>query len=292
MNTPLRVALITGGNRGIGFATAQHLAAQGVMVILGARDQQRGTASAERIRMTTPGANVSVMHLDLASLASIRAFADRYRASGFPLHILINNAAVVGLGKEMLFTADGFEIQFGTSHLGHFLLTNLLLPIITASAPARVITVSSIRHFPRRFPKGGPDFDYDNLMGQKYYNNMTFYDNVKLANIWFAYELQRRLAGTGITSVAVCPGFVPETIAMSRQGLARWFYRDALQLIPGARPATTSGAEIAQLATDPQLAGVGGKFYHNGAELRSSAESYDLARAQQLWAFSAQITGL
>ena len=290
METFEQVAIVTGGNRGIGFETAKALAARGVHVIIAARNRERGEAALASLRSAIANAQVDVMEIDLASLASVRRFAEQYQARGLPLHILINNAGYIGLDKQIHLTQDGFELEFGTNHLGHFLLTNLLLPILKASAPARVITVSSIRHMKGKAGKGA-DFDFGNLKGEKWYDPRIFYNNTKLANIWFAYELQRRLAGTGVTSVAACPGFVPETLGAAKTGFARWFYSKALMLIPAARTADVSGKELADLALNPEFAGVGGKFYADGKEIRSSDESYDEAKAKRLWDLSTEWTG-
>ena len=135
--------------------------------------------------------------------------AAAFQAKGYPLHVLINNAGGSIAGKQASFSTDGFELTLATNHLGHFLLTNLLLANLKRSAPARVITVSSQLHIPGYAGGKPPDFDYDNLKGEKYYNANVFYRNSKLANMWFTYELQRRLTGTGVTSNAVCPASYP-----------------------------------------------------------------------------------
>jgi len=212
-----RVAMITGGNSGIGFITASKLAAQGFHVILASRNQQSSTQAIARMQASNPNASVESLPLDLASFASVRQCAAAFLAKGYPLHLLINNAGGSVPGKQASFTTDGFEMTLGTNHLGHFLLTNLLLDVLKRSAPARVITVSSRLHDPAYRGRPWPDFDYDNLKGEKYYDPQVFYRNSKLANIWFAYELNRRLMGTGVTSNAVCPGFVPEAIGARRR---------------------------------------------------------------------------
>ena len=147
-NNQRRVAMITGGNSGIGFATASKLAAQGFHVILASRNQQTSAQAIARIRAGNPNASVESIPLDLASFAAVRQCAAAFQAKGYPLHVLINNAGGSIPGKQARFTADGFELTFGTNHLGHFLLTNLLLDDLKRSAPARVITVSSQLHIP------------------------------------------------------------------------------------------------------------------------------------------------
>ena len=288
-----RVAMITGGNSGIGFATATKLAAHGFHVILASRNQQSSAQAIARIQASQPEAAVESIPLDLASFASVRACAAAFQAKGYPLHVLINNAGGAVPGKQASFTADGFELTFGTNHLGHFLLTNLLLENLKQSAPARVITVSSELHNPAYAGGPPPDFDYDNLKGEKYYNPQVFYRNSKLANMWFAYELQRRLAGTGVTSNAVCPGFVPEAIAARRKSpLAKFFYAQLLARMPFARSLEQASDSYMVAATDPALEGVGGKFIVDGKEKRSSDDSYDEEKARRLWERSEAWCGL
>jgi NAD(P)-dependent dehydrogenase (short-subunit alcohol dehydrogenase family) len=229
------------------------------------------------------------MRLDLASLDDVRRFAADYLASGLPLHALINNAGAIGLGKDIQFTSDGFELEFGINHLGHFLLTDLLLPVLKASAPSRVITVSSIRHIPGKGGQGAK-FDFDNLKGEKWYDPRLFYNNTKLANVWFTYELQRRLAGTGADAIAACPGFVPQTLGATKSGASRFFYDRVLTLIPAARAAEVSGEELADLAMKPGIPG--GTFWADGRAMRSSDESYDVAKAHKLWVASADLVGM
>ena len=289
----LHVAMITGGNSGIGFATARKLAAKGFHVILASRNQQTSAQAMARIRASQPNASVESIPLDLASFASVRQCAAAFQAKGYPLHVLINNAGGSNPGKQARFTADGFELTFGTNHLGHFLLTNLLLDDLKRSAPARVITVSSQLHIPGYGGGPPPDFDYDNLKGEKYYNANIFYRNSKLANMWFTYELQRRLKGTGVTSNAVCPGFVPAAIADRRTSpIERFMYKQILARMPFARSLEQASASYLFTATDPALEGVGGKFIVDGKERRSSDESYDEQKARRLWDLSWAWCGL
>jgi len=279
-----RVALITGGNSGIGFATASKLAAQGFHVILASRNQQTSARAIERMCADNPDASVESIPLDLASFAAVRQCAAAFQAKGYPLHVLINNAGGSVAGKQASFSTDGFELTLATNHLGHFLLTNLLLANLKRSAPARVITVSSQLHIPGYAGGKPPDFDYDNLKGEKYYNANVFYRNSKLANMWFTYELQRRLTGTGVTSNAVCPGFVPEAIADRRTSpIDRFMYGQVLARMPFARSVEQASASYLIAATDPQLEGIGGKFITDGKERRSSDESYDEQKARRLW---------
>ena len=292
-SSQIRVAMITGGNSGIGFATASKLATQGFHVILASRNQQASAQAMARMRASNPNASVESIPLDLASFAAVRQCAAVFQSKGYPLHLLINNAGGSIPGKQASFTTDGFEMTLGTNHLGHFLLTNLLLDDLKRSAPARVITVSSRLHNPDY--AGGPhvDFDYDNLKGEKYYNPQVFYRNSKLANMWFAYELNRRLIGTGVTSNAVCPGFVPQAIGDRRKSLLeRFFYRQVMARMPFARSLEQASSSYLIAATDPRYAEVGGKLIADGQEVSSSAESYDEQKAHRLWELSRVWCGL
>ena len=289
---PQRVAMITGGNSGIGFATASKLAAKGFHVILASRNQQKSADAMARMRAANPNASVESIPLDLASFAAIRQCAATFQAKGYPLHILINHAGGSFPGKQARFTVDGFEMTFGTNHLGHFLLTNLLLDALKRSEPSRVITVSSQLHVPGYGGGPRPDFDYGNLKAEKYYNPQVFYKNSKLANMWFAYELQRRLAGSGVTSNAVCPGFVPESIAERRKSLIeRWLYGEVLARMPFARSLEQASSSFVFVATDPRYETFGGKFIVDRKEINSSDESYDVEKARRLWEASAQWCG-
>ena len=288
-----RVALITGGNSGIGFATASKLVAGGFHVILASRNQATSAQACGRLRAANPNASVESIPLDLASFAAVRQCAAAFQAKGYPLHVLINNAGGSIPGKHARLTADGFELTLGTNHLGHFLLTHLLLDDLQRSAPARVITVSSQLHIPGYAGGPPPDFDYDNLKGEKYYNAAIFYRNSKLANMWFTYELQRRLAGAGVTSNAVCPGFVPAAIGDRRTApIVRFLYQQILARMPFARSLEQASASYLIAATDPRLEGVGGKFIVDGKARRSSDDSYDEHKARRLWEMSEVWCGL
>ena len=291
--TPSRVAMITGGNSGIGFATVRKLTARGFHVIMASRNQQTSAQAIARIKADQPNASVESIPLDLASFASVRQCAAAFQTKDYALHVLINNAGGSIKGKQASFTEDGFEMTFGTNHLGHFLLTNLLLDNLKQSAPARVITVSSQRHIPGYGGGPGAKFDYDNLKGEKFYDSATFYNNSKLANMWFTYELQRRLTGSGVTSNAVCPGFVPEAIGDRRtSAFDRLLYRKILPRMPFARTLDQASSSYLLAATDPRWEGIGGKFIVDGNERRSSDESYDEAKARKLWDVSWTWCGL
>ncbi|MGH8862493.1 MAG: SDR family NAD(P)-dependent oxidoreductase, partial [Jatrophihabitantaceae bacterium] len=205
-----RVAVITGGNSGIGRAAATALAEHGARVVLACRNPGRAEATARRITSALPGAQADAAELDLSSMDSVRAFADAW--SG-PLDMLVNNAGVMAPPRRAR-TADGFELQFGTNHLGHFVLTGLLLPALAASGDARVVTVASIAHH-------GAGEDVIDANATPDYDPQHAYSNSKLANLLFADELQRQIVVRGVpmSSVAAHPGVAATGLASDRQGM-------------------------------------------------------------------------
>ena len=184
-----RLAVVTGANTGLGFETARVLAARGASVVLAVRDTEKGKRAAARIAGTAPGANVTVQHLDLASLESVRAAAAELRARHPRIDLLINNAGVMFTPQQA--TRDGFELQLATNHLGHFALTGLLLPQMLPVPGSRVVTVSSTAHRLRA------RINFDDLQSERSYSKVAAYSQSKLANLMFTYELQRRLSGAG-----------------------------------------------------------------------------------------------
>src|SRR5919112_5296047 len=195
-----RHAIVTGANSGLGLVTARELARAGAAVVMACRNLDKGHAAVEQVRAAVPGAQLQLEELDLASLASVRAFAERYRATHDGLDLLINNAGVMAPPRRR--TADGFELQFGTNHLGHFLLTMLLLDLMEGREDARVVTLSRTAHTMGRVA-------FDNLGGDRRYFRWRAYGQSKLANLMFALELDRRLraAGSTIKSLAAHPGY-------------------------------------------------------------------------------------
>ena len=207
-----RRAIVTGGNGGLGLQTALELARRGAHVVLAVRDTSKGRTAAERITAQAAGASVEVQELDLADQASIRAFADREEAAGAPLDLLINNAGIMATPPRH--TADGFELQFGTNHLGHFALTGRLLGRLKAADAPRVVTISSAMH---RIGK----IDFDDLNSERRYSPWPAYGQSKLANLLFARELQRRAdaAGLPLRSLAAHPGYSATHLQTTGPGL-------------------------------------------------------------------------
>jgi NAD(P)-dependent dehydrogenase (short-subunit alcohol dehydrogenase family) len=278
------VAVVTGANSGIGYETARALAAKGARVVLACRSSDRGSDAESRIRAAVPGADVRFKALDLASLASVEAFAKEFVAEESRLDLLCNNAGIMmpPLGR----TADGFELQFGTNHLGHFALTGRLLDPIRASGRARVICVSSLAHFSGRL-------NFDDLNWQRSYNAISAYGRSKLANLLFTRELHRRFEAAGIAALAAAahPGSTRTNLQQHwklMEGLVKVFSQGAAD---GALPTLYAGT-----ASDVR----GGEYFGPSGFMgcfgspdraRSSALSKDRALARRLWEASEELTG-
>ncbi|HEY9305014.1 MAG TPA: SDR family NAD(P)-dependent oxidoreductase, partial [Mycobacterium sp.] len=286
-----RVAVITGANTGIGFESAAALARHRAVVVLGVRNIDKGDQAAARITAVSEHAKVAVQQLDLTSLASVTAAADAIKAAHPRIDLLINNAGVMMTPKST--TKDGFELQLGTNHFGHFALTGLLLDHLLSVEGSRVVTISSLGHRIRA------STDFDNLRAEPRYDRAAAYGRSKLANLLFTYELQRRLAAKAAPTIAVAahPGG-------SRTGLGRnapTWVRVAMNVVG---PLLFQSAEMGALptlraATDPQVRG--GQYYGPGglAEQRgypklvqSSAQSHDPELQRRLWAVSEESTGV
>ncbi len=274
-DTQGRTFLVTGGNTGIGRATALALAQRGGRVYIACRSVSKGEAAAADIRAATGNDSVGVLPLDLADLDSVRSCAADFLARGEPLHVLVNNA---GLGGARGVTRQGFELTFGVNHLGHFLLTNALLGRITDSAPARVVTVSSDSHY----AAGGIDFDALRRPARGI-TGMHEYAVSKLCNVLFTQELARRTAGTGVTTYAVHPGVVASDIWRR----VPWPVRP---IITRRMLTVTQGAETSlYCATSPDVAEDSGKFYDKCAERAPNpVATPELGR--QLWERSEEWT--
>lgn len=268
-----RTYLITGANTGIGYATALELARRGGRVHIACRSREKGEAAAAAIAATTSPALVSYLRLDLADLASVREAAAAFLALGEPLHVLINNAGVAGQRGS---TNDGFELTFGVNHLGHFALANALLPVIRASAPARIVIVSSEAHYTAK------GIDFDALRRRtKSLTGLPEYAVAKLCNVLHAQELARREAttGAGVTTYVLHPGVIASDIWRRVPWPAR-------QLMTRRMLTTDQGARTSlYCATAPELAQTTGRFYDNCQEKEpSQLATPDLAA--RLWTHS------
>jgi len=275
-----RTCLVTGANRGIGLATAHGLAALGARVALIARDQIAGEAAAAEIRRASGNEAVDLLLADLSSQASIRTLAEEVLARYRRIHVLVNNAGVITRRRTL--TVDGIETQFAVNHLAYFLLTNLLLDRIRISAPARVVVVASDAHWTHRL-------EFDDLQLARRWRPVRAYSQTKLANVLFAYELARRLSGTGVTVNCVHPGGIATKLLASAFPLPAistpLVYRFA------GTPAQGADTPI-WLATAPEVEEVTGKYFVRRKMVPSSATTYDLVTARRLWDESARLTGL
>lgn len=272
-----KLAMVTGGNTGIGIWTVIGLAKQGAQVIMVARNQQRGEEALRLARETAGSDEITLMVADLASLASIRALAAAFKAQYSQLDVLVNNAAIIPEQRRV--TGDGLEEQFQVNHLAPFYLTHLLLDALKASRAARVVNVSSQLH-------ANGELHWDDLQSEVNYSGWQVYCNTKLYNVLFTYELARHLAGTGITANALHPGVIETNL--SRE-IRRGSYGGYITLNPAAeRGAATS----LHLATSPEVEGVTGKYFDNLREKQSSPRSHDAEAARRLWAVSAAMVGV
>ena len=251
--TEQKIALVTGGNRGLGRATAEKLARAGCVVVITARKVAEGEQAAADIRAAVPGADVRALAVDLSSLSSVRAFADGFRAGFDRLDVLVCNAGVMQQSKERALSADGHEVTFATNHLGHFLLVNLLLDVLQQSH-ARVVVVSSRLHLPGS-QGDAVDFDFDDVDLAHGYSPMRAYKNSKLCNVWFAYELQRRVGDRGVVVSAVCPNFVPATVAEGSHGVTRFLMKHVLSHMPFAHSVDEATDTFVKAALDESVAG-------------------------------------
>jgi retinol dehydrogenase-14 len=276
-----KTALVTGATSGIGLEASLQLARQGARVLMVGRDPTRTEAAAADVSARSGSKDVLHLLCDFSAQAEIRKLAEAILTRVDRLHILVNNAG--GVHKTRRLTVDGIEATFAVNHLGYFLLTSLLRERLVKRAPARVVTVASIGH--RR-----GTLDFDDLGFERGYGVMKAYTRSKLANVLFAAELSRRLAGTGVTSNSLHPGAVATNIW---SGAPLWakpiiylFFRPSFISVPeGARG-------MVMLATDPALEGVTGKYYENGQAVDPAPLARDEALAKRLWDVSAALTSL
>lgn len=293
-----KIAVVTGANSGLGFQTTLELARQGASVILACRDQAKTQAAIQQIKQIVPSAKLEFMALDLADLNSVAAFAAAFKANHSRLDMLFNNAGVMALPEVR--TRQGFEMQIGTNHLGHFALVGQLLDLLLATPWARIINTASLAH---TFAARGLDFD-DLNWERKPYKKWDAYGASKLANLLFTYELQRRLSksGAGLIAVAAHPGYASTNLQLAGPDMEKSFLSRSLMQLGNAVL-----AQPAERGAFPQLyAGTmadvrGGEYYGPDGfrQLRgyprkvgSNAASRDEKAAAKLWALSEQLTGV
>jgi protochlorophyllide reductase len=288
-----RIALITGANSGLGLESARALLARGATVVLGCRSRRRGQEAREALRPAVAGGGVDVLELNLADLASVRQAADWLADQYGRLDLLLNNAGVMGTPRMV--TRDGFELQFGTNHLGHFALTTALLPLMEGRPDARVVTVTSGAQYFGRIA-------FDDLQGERHYDRWAAYGQSKLANVMFALELQARLAaaGSSVSSLAAHPGLArtnlqPASVAAAGSRLEGFAYRlldplfqsAAMGALPQLRAATAATAQGGEHYGPDRLSGMRGW----PTLCRVAPAALDAGQRGRLWQVSAALTG-
>jgi NAD(P)-dependent dehydrogenase (short-subunit alcohol dehydrogenase family) len=287
-----RLAVVTGANSGLGKSIARELGRAGATVIIAVRNTDKGEQAAADIRRDVAAADLSVQRLDLADLASVRSFAEAFGAAHDRLDLLVNNAGIMAPPRRL--TADGFESQIGTNHLGHFALTGLLLPALLAAPTPRVVTMSSEAHWIGKIR-------FDDLQSEHGYNNWRAYGQSKLANLMFCFELARRAAeaDTGLVSVAAHPGYAATNLQFA--GPARWYERTFMAI---GNKVYAQSADMGALpglyaATYPDLPSgsfVGPDGFLGGRGhphvVSAAAKAYDRESWTRLWELSEQLTGV
>ncbi len=273
-----KVCLITGGTGGIGKETALGLARLGAVVVIVGRDVARAQAAVADIKARSGNDVVSAMIADLSSQAEVRRLAREFMAAHDRLDVLVNNAGAV-YGKRVL-TVDGIEMTLAVNHLAYFLLTNLLLPLLKRSAPARIVSVSSEAQRAGRI-------DFDDLQRARRYRAFEAYSQSKLANVVWTYELARRIEGSGVTANCVHPGAVATGFGRNNSGLWRVLFR---VLAPFMRTPERGAATSIYLAASPEIEGISGKYFSDRKPIRSNKQSYDPELARRLWLASEELT--
>uniref|UniRef100_H0XZD1 Polyprenol dehydrogenase n=1 Tax=Otolemur garnettii TaxID=30611 RepID=H0XZD1_OTOGA len=284
---PDRVAIVTGGTDGIGYATARYLARLGMHVIIAGNNESKAQEIVSRIKEETLNSKVEFLYCDLASMRSVRQFVQNFQMKKIPLHVLVNNAGVMMVPERR--TQDGFEEHIGVNYLGHFLLTNLLLDTLKASGSpghsARVLTVSSATHYVG-------ELNMDDLQSRKNYSPHGAYAQSKLALVFFSYHLQRLLAAEGshVTANVVDPGVVNTDLYRH----VFWGTRLVQKLLGWLLFKTPDEGAWTSVyaAVTPDLEGVGGRYLYNEKETTSLKVTYDQKLQQQLWATSCEMTGV
>jgi retinol dehydrogenase-12 len=275
-----KVCLVTGASDGIGKVAAGALARMGATVVLVGRNQAKTSAVVDEIKKQTGNQRVEYLLADLSDQAQVRRLAESFQQHHDQLDVLINNAGAIFLSRQV--SADDYEMTFALNHLAYFLLTNLLLDLIKASAPARIVNTSSAAHH-------GARLDFDNLQNERGYSGFSVYGQTKLANLYFTYELARRLEGSQVTANALHPGFVATSFGKNNGSVPGFFF--SMSHIAAISP--EEGAEtIVYLATSPEVEGVSGKYFYKKKVEHSSQISYDQDIARRLWQVSLNLTGL
>eukprot|EP00013_Stygamoeba_regulata_P020153 CAMPEP_0177648900 /NCGR_PEP_ID=MMETSP0447-20121125/11080_1 /TAXON_ID=0 /ORGANISM="Stygamoeba regulata, Strain BSH-02190019" /LENGTH=320 /DNA_ID=CAMNT_0019151583 /DNA_START=113 /DNA_END=1075 /DNA_ORIENTATION=+ len=291
-----KVAIVTGGYGGIGLETSKALSAAGALVVVAGRNPDTGKQAVEEINAQSPTKNTEFLHLDLSSLESVRKSAEEFKARHQQLHILVNNAGIMACPFTK--TVDGFESQFATNHLGPFLFTTLLMPVLLASAPARIVNLSSIGH--KRSPVLVDDPNFETTP----YDKWTSYGSAKCAAIWFSLELHARFGSKGITANAVHPGGIAtglqKHMTMEEMTAMGWYDKDG-KLNERFKTVEEGAATTVWAAVAPELEGDGGHYCEDCHIGVLGGEGYaggghapyalDAVGAKKLWTISEEMVG-
>jgi NAD(P)-dependent dehydrogenase (short-subunit alcohol dehydrogenase family) len=276
-----KICLVTGATNGIGKATAQALAQMGATVVIVGRDAQKAEQVTGEIRAASGNQNVDWLLADLSAQQEVRRLAGEFMSKYPHLHVLLNNAGGTFTTRQV--SVDGIEMTFALNHLAYFLLTNLLLDTIKASAPARIINVSSDAH-------SGGKIDFENLQGERSYSSFGPYGNSKLANILFTTELARRLEGTGVTVNALHPGLTSTGFGKNNPGLLMKIMGAVIPLI--ARSPEKGAETSIYLASSPEVQSITGKYYVDCKVTQPAPQAADMVVAKKLWDVSAEMAHL
>ncbi|XP_017027094.1 retinol dehydrogenase 13-like [Drosophila kikkawai] len=282
---PGKVFIVTGSNTGIGKEIVRELAKRGGTVYIACRDLKRCEQARLEIVRESNNPNVFSRELDLNSLDSIHKFVAGFKREQDKLHVLINNAGIMRCPRRL--TKDGFESQLGVNHMGHFLLTNLLLDVLKKSAPSRIVVLSSVAH-----TKG--NINFSDLNSEESYDEIAAYSQSKLANVLFARELAKRLEGSGVTVNALNPGSVNTELARDWNSPKGYFIRYVLKPLmwPILKTPKSGAQNSIYLSLDPDLVKVSGRYFHNCQEEEPASAAQDDATARRLWVESEKWTGL
>jgi NAD(P)-dependent dehydrogenase (short-subunit alcohol dehydrogenase family) len=274
-----KVCVVTGGNCGIGLSTAIGLTRQGARTVIVSRNRERGEAAVATVREET-GTDVDLVIGDLGSIATTRALSEELLTRYPEIHVLVNNAGLWLTERRL--NADGLETTFAVNHLGPFVLTNLLLDRLVASAPARIVNVSSAGH--RR-----GNLDFNDLQAERGYGKVKVYCDSKLCNVLFTRELARRLEGTGVTANSLHPGVVNTNLANNASKPVQWLVGAVGPLLWSPEKGARTSLHV---ATAPSLSGVSGRYFKNCREKTPSRAARNDDDARRLWAISEELAGL
>ena len=281
-----KTVIVTGSNTGIGKETALDLATRGARVIMACRNLLKAEEALKEIVQKSGNKNIVAKRLDLASLKSVREFAEDVNNNEARLDVLVNNAGL--FAKTLTTTEDGFETTMGVNHLGHFLLTNLLLPLLKKSAPSRIVVVSSVAH--SKWPYNTTGFNFENMNGEINYSPFAAYGQSKLANILFIRELAKRLNGTNVTANSLHPGYIWTEIGRNLPISLNILYN---YIMPHFVKTSFEGAQTnIHVAVSEELDGVTGLYFDDCKEKKPEETALDDEAAKKLWQVSAELVGL